>query len=108
MTGTHRIFILHSQCGAGSSPGSCLSGGGTETRHVMARLKLWPWAPAGGGSKDQMSLGTDQMGAVEVVDGRRCTGSIGEGLQRLDYKLCGNLGFKLEYVQKYGVRQLYL
>jgi hypothetical protein len=85
-----------------------LSGGGTEIQHARARLELWPWATAGGGSKDWTSSGTDQTGATEVVDGRRGTGSTREGLQRRDDELGGNLGFELEYVQKSGMRQLYL
>jgi hypothetical protein len=56
--------------------------GGTETQHSMTRLRLRLWAMAGGGSKDRTSSGTDQVGAVEVVDGWRGTGPIGEGLQR--------------------------
>jgi hypothetical protein len=35
---------------------------GTETRHATARLKLWPWAMVGGGSKDQTSSGIDKAG----------------------------------------------
>jgi hypothetical protein len=35
------------------------------------------------------------------------TGSTGEGLQRWDDELGGNLGFELEFVQKSSVRQLY-
>jgi hypothetical protein len=54
------------------------------------------------------SLGTDQMGAVKVVDGRWGTGSTGADLQRRDNELGGNLWFELEYVQKFGARQLYL
>jgi hypothetical protein len=84
VSGTCQVFILQTQSGAGSSPGSCLSGGGTETRHAKARLELSPWATAGGGSKDRLPSRTDQTGAVVVVDGRRGTGSIGEGLQRWD------------------------
>jgi hypothetical protein len=49
-----------------------------------------------------------KRGVVEVVDDRRGTGSTGEGLQRRDDELGGNLGFELEYVQKSGARQLYL
>jgi hypothetical protein len=37
---------------------------------------------AGEGSKDRMSSGTDQVGAVEVEDGGQGTGPIGEGLQQ--------------------------
>jgi hypothetical protein len=74
----------------------------------MVRLKLWPWFTAGGGSKDQTSSGTDQAGAVEVLDSWRGTGSTWEGLQWWDDELGGNLGFELKYVQKSGARQLYL
>jgi hypothetical protein len=74
----------------------------------MSWLKHSPWVVAGGGSKDQMSSGTDQLGVVEVVDGRRGTNSTMGGLQQRDDELGGNLGFELEYVQKSGVRQLYL
>jgi hypothetical protein len=63
---------------------------------------------AEGGSMDRTSSGTDQTGAVEVVDGWQGTGSTRVGLQRQDDELGGNLGFELEYVQKSGVRQLYL
>jgi hypothetical protein len=83
-------------------------GGGTETRHVTARLKLWPWVTAGAGSKDWTLVGIEQMGAVQVIDGRWGTGSIGEGPQWQDNELGGNLGFELEFVQKSGTRQLYL
>jgi hypothetical protein len=69
-------------------------------------LKLWPWAMAGGGSKDRMSSEIDQMGVVEVIDGWRGTGSTWEGLQWRDDELGGNLEFELEYLQKLGVRQL--
>jgi hypothetical protein len=70
VSGTHQVFVLRSQSDSRSSPGSCLSGRGTETRHATARLVLWPWAIAGGGSKGWTSSGTDQMRVVEVVDGR--------------------------------------
>jgi hypothetical protein len=86
---THRGFILRSQTSVGSSPGSCLSGGGTETRHATAGLELWPWAMVGGGSKGWTSSGTNQTRVVEVVDGRRGTGSTGEGLQRRDSSTTG-------------------
>jgi hypothetical protein len=56
---------------------------------------------AGGGSKDWTSSGTDQMGVVEVVDGRQGTGSIGEGLQWRDDELGGNLGYTV-FALKYG------
>jgi hypothetical protein len=82
--------------------------GGTETRHATTRLKLWPWATTEGGSKDRTSSRIDQTGAVEVVDGRQGTGSTGEGQQRRDDELGGNLGFELKYVQKSDARQLYL
>jgi hypothetical protein len=64
----------------GSSPGLFLSGGGTKTWHSTTRLRLW--AMAGGGSKDRTSSGTDQVGAVEVIDGWQGIGPTGEGLQR--------------------------
>jgi hypothetical protein len=74
----------------------------------MARLKLWPWAMVGGGSKDRTLSGIDKMGAVDIIDGRRGTGLTREGLQRCDDELGGNLRFELEYLQKSGLRQLYL
>jgi hypothetical protein len=67
-----------------------------------------PRCDMGGGSKDRTSSGTEQIGVVEVVDDRRGTSSIGEGLQRRDDELGGNLGFELEFEQKSGARQLYL
>jgi hypothetical protein len=84
VSGTHQIFILRSQNGVGSSPRSCLSSGGTETQHAMARLKLCPWAMVGGGYKDRTLSGTDQAWAVEVVNSWSGTVLIGEGLQRWD------------------------
>jgi hypothetical protein len=63
VSGTHRVYILCSQSGAGSSHGSSLSDGGTETWHAT---------------------GSNQARAVEVVDCWRGTGSTGEGLQWWD------------------------
>jgi hypothetical protein len=57
---------------------------------------------------DRTSSGTNQVGAVEVVDGWRGTGPTGEACSGGVMARPTPIGFELDFVQESGARVFYL
>jgi hypothetical protein len=70
-----------------------------KTRHAATRPWLLNSATEGGGSKDRMTLGTDQADVVELGDDRSGVGSAQEGLRWCGDDGGAKLGFQSGFVK---------